>query len=522
MQKEKIAVIDLGTNTFHMLIAEVGDRDDFVIRGKFKEEVHLGQGGLESGLILPDAFERGIQALKGFRKLIESGGITQVFAFATSAIRSATNGKAFVAAAREAAGIEVQVINGNTEAALIHEGVKNGVQLPAQTPSLLVDMGGGSVEFIVSQDRQPLLLRSLNLGGERLLSRIGFSGTLSIEQIATLKQCFDEELSGLIQELKEFDLSLLVGSSGTFENLAAMVAHRRGDYLSAENLNGYLFHISHFREIALRLLRSTPEERLAIPGMDPQKAHISVPGAALILYLTDRLAIESFMVSTSALKEGILFRYLREKRQRVNRFIGPTEQNLRARAVQQLAEKYQYNQSHALKVSELSSQLFEQLAPLHHLGPAEQEMLQYAAVLHDIGHFIQPSGHHKHGQYIIMNSNPYGFSTNELVLLANLVRYHRKSLPSREHYHFTILPDREKEVIFWLSGILRIADGLDRGHRNVVDQVRVHWNETHLYIQAEARDEASKEIAYAESEKAQLEAISGLSVMISQTEKGEA
>ncbi len=516
MQRDRIAVIDLGTNTFHLLIAEVGNKDEFVVKGKFKEEVNLGEGGLESGVLTQAAFERGIEVLKGFRKLIEGAGVTQVQAFATSAIRSASNGDEFVQQAREEAGIDIRVINGNMEAAYIHEGVKNGVQLPENEAVLLVDIGGGSVEFIVSQDGQPMLLRSLNIGGARILARLHPEDPFSEGNRRELHQIFREELKELIAELKEFDLKLLVGSSGTFEALAELIAHRRGDFLSADNLNGYHFDHTHAQEMGEILLRSTREERREMDGMDAGRVDLVVVGVVLIQILLDELSVKDLMVSTSALKEGILFRYLKDKRHRVARFIGLTEQNLRARSVKQLAEKYHYDQTHSLKVSELAGQMFEQLQGLHGLGRPELEMLQYAAVLHDIGHYIHPSGHHKHGQYLIMNTNPYGFSTNELVLLANVVRYHRKSLPSREHYHYVILPDREKGVIHWLAGILRIADNLDRGHRNMVEEVIVHYSDTEITLEVSARDDVSKEIDYANEEKTLLEITAEMPVRVMQ------
>ena len=511
---ERIAIIDLGTNTFHLLLAQVGEGDRFTILGRHKEPVKLGEGGINARQIAPPAFARGIEALQRFRKLIDSAGVSQVLAKATSAIRSADNGQAFVAAAKAEAGIDIEVINGNTEASYIHEGVKNGVQLPRGEEVLLIDIGGGSVEFAVSRDRQPLLLRSLKIGAARLLEWLQPHDPIREAELTRLQGYFETELAHLIDELQEFDLRLLVGSSGTFETLAAIIAHQRGDHLSANSLNGYRFEPKHFHKAFAQICANNRKKRLAMKGMDPVRADMIVMGGALIDFFMQRLPVGEVMVSENALKEGILFRYLKDRRHRMRRLIGPTDQDLRARAVKELAEKYQYDRAHSLKVSELADLLFKQLKPLHQFGALENELLRYAAVLHDIGRFIHSSGHHKHGLYLIINSQPYGFSTNELVLLANLVRYHRKSLPKREHYHYSILPPQEQHRVMWLGGMLRIADNLDHGHRGLVQDLRVQWDQGTLHVGALASEDVGMEIEHAQQLRGMLEEASGLEVMV--------
>ncbi|MEM9983830.1 MAG: Ppx/GppA phosphatase family protein [Bacteroidota bacterium] len=506
VNNKTVAIIDLGTNTFHLLLAEINEQESFSILGKFKEAVKLGENGINQQNIADSAFQRGIDALKQFRKIIDSNGILTVFAFATSAIRSAKNGNQFVEVAKREAGIDIQVINGNTEASFIHEGVKNGVRLPGAEDVLLVDIGGGSVEFVVSRDRQALLLRSLKIGAARLLDYLQPHDPIKNREIKALKAYLAQQMGDLIQELKEFDLRLMVGSSGTFETIAAIIAHEQGDRLSASNINGYQFDPSHFAKVNKAILKANRKKRLDMKGMDPVRADMIVMGVILIDYLLEQLAIQEIMVSESALKEGILFRHMKDRRQRFARLIGPTDQDLRAKSVKELAERYQYDRQHALKVSEMADSLFLQLQPWHHLGPAEQELLRYAAVLHDIGRFVHPSGHHKHGQYLIMNSSPFGFSTNELVLIANLVRYHRKSLPKRDHYHYSILPKSEQKKVMWLGGILRIADHLDRGHRDLVEEISVEARkEGQILLRILSPQDVSLEIGHANEQKEMLE-----------------
>lgn len=507
MTIEQVGIIDLGTNTFHLIIAQIDEREHYVIKGKYKEPVQLGEGGINSGKITGEAFKRGIRALKTFRTILTTSGITKVFAFATSAIRSASNGAEFIKTAKEEAEIDIKVINGNEEASLIFEGIKNGVQIPFEERVLLVDIGGGSVEFIVAHEGRAELLRSLNIGGARLLARIEPSNPMKPKEIAATYKLLEKEMASLIKELKEFDLTMLIGSSGTSETLGSLVASRKKDKISATNINGYRFTRSEFEQVYAVLLNTEKAERMKMDGMEPLRADMIVLGACLINYVLRELGIERIMISSFALKEGILHRYIREKKNRLAQFMGHSEQNLRARAVQNLALKFKYEQDHALKVSELATQLFDGLQSLHNLDKPERELLQYACMLHDIGKFIHVSGHHKHGQYIIANSNLSGFNTTELLLISNIVRYHRRSHPKVEHLSFSPLSDLDKNIVRFLAGVLRIADNLDRGHREFVTHLEIHIYTEKIVIEVHATHEVEMEVKFASDNSSLLEAV---------------
>lgn len=503
---ETLAIIDLGTNTFHLLLAEIDEREDFKIQEKFKEPVEFGEHGLDSGQISPQAYERGLQAIRRLHQIIASRQVAEVRAFATSAIRSASNGKEFIARVKEETGMEIKVINGNEEASLIFEGVRNGIQLPPDSDVLVLDIGGGSVEFIVTRDGKPMLLRSLDIGAARLLGRFQPSDPMKPADLRGIREYLYQTMSGLLGELKEFDIRLLVGASGTYETLSAMIAHRKKDYLSSENLNSYRYSAREFRELHKVLLHSTIEERLVIPGMDPLRAEMICMGSLLIEILLEEIGVKEMMVSTYALKEGILFRYIEDQKERVHRLMGNSARNLRAKAVRNLCEKYQYKKTHVLKVSELAQSIYDQLQPLHPFGKLERELLRYAAMLHDIGQFVNRSGHHKHGQYLVMNSSLSGFSHDEVIILGNIVRYHRKGLPTRDHFHFKVLEQRQRLMVRVLAGILRIADQLDRGHRNMVDGVKVAIEGNQVRILLQSADDLTHEI---ENAGAEVELLSG-------------
>jgi len=222
------------------------------------------------------------------------------------------------------------------------------------------------------------------------------------------------------------------------------------------------------------------------------------------------------MTSSFALKEGILNRYIREKKNRLAQFMGHSEQNLRTRATQNLAIKFRYEQDHALKVSELATQIFDGLQSIHNMERSDKEMLQYACILHDIGKFIHVSGHHKHGQYIIANSNLSGFNQTELLFISNIVRYHRRSHPKLEHDSFQPLSEFDQSKVRFLAGILRIADNLDRGHREFVNHVVVNLYSEKIIIEVHSVNDVEMEIKFASDNAGLLEAMSERKIEIVQ------
>lgn len=490
---ETIAVIDLGTNTFHLLIVELNERNEFIIREKFREPVRLGEGGINSGEIAPKAYARGIQAIINLKKLIDSRKADKVFAFATSAIRGAANAQAFIQEAKEKTGIEIRVINGNEEAALIFQGVRNAVQLPPGEAVLMVDIGGGSVEFIVSRDNQVRLLRSLNLGAARMLEKIKPSDPITPDEIEACRQFILNEARGLIQELREFNISLMVGSSGTFDTLATMIAYQSKDIHSIEHMNGYRFDPVQFEAIYKKLISLNKTERSVLPGMDASRVDLIVLGSVLVELLIRELGLRTIALSSYALKEGILYDYI-EVRKYEALVPGSGDRNLRERSVRNLGSRFQYDEAHGDQTAMLALSLFDQMENLLGYGEDERELLRYAAMLHDIGHFLNRSGHHKHGQYLVLNSGMPGFSTDELLVISNVVRYHRKSPPTRDHLHFAVLHPGHKTLVRQLSGILRIADNLDRGHRHLIDRLEVDIRTNQIQVQVNSKESVNIEI----------------------------
>jgi exopolyphosphatase / guanosine-5'-triphosphate,3'-diphosphate pyrophosphatase len=303
---KRLALIDMGTNTFHLLITEVdaqGNRTDFV---KTKLPVRLGQGGISKGAIAPEAYERALKTLRDFRKQIDEYGVETVRAMATSMVRNASNGDDFVKDIFKETDIQVEIIDGDREAELIYFGVRSAGVLDEQT-SLIMDIGGGSVEFIICNDQEIFWKQSFEVGAQRLMDRFFTADPIPDEQVAAEKNFLSEQLQPLTDAVTKYKPIRLVGASGTFDTLCDIDALSRGD--NSRQLSqpaASALEIADYYKIHQELLHKTHDERLAIPGMLEMRVDMIVLASILVDFVLDTYNLEEIRVSAYALKEGVL------------------------------------------------------------------------------------------------------------------------------------------------------------------------------------------------------------------------
>jgi exopolyphosphatase/guanosine-5'-triphosphate,3'-diphosphate pyrophosphatase len=305
----RIAIIDLGTNTFNLLIAEVFPDNTYKTLYKNKIASKLGEGGINQGIILPVPFQRGIDALKDHQETIRQYKTDQVYAFATSAIRSASNGLEFVHEAKKETGIDINIITGNREAELIYYGVRTAVQMD-NSYSLIMDIGGGSTEFIFADKEKVIWQHSFQLGAARLMERFKPSDPITSAQIKDLKAYLNTELQPLFEAVSAHPVSELIGSSGSFDSLAEMIAYR---YHSIDVLRGkteFTFNLHESNAIYRQLLRSTRAERLNMKGLIELRVDMIVVSAIFVHLILTKLKISQMRLSTYSLKEGALWELL--------------------------------------------------------------------------------------------------------------------------------------------------------------------------------------------------------------------
>jgi len=302
--KHRVAVMDLGTNTFHLLIAE-GDAESQHILYKITNPVKLGEGGINKGVIQSAPFERGITAMKQFNQELLKYNVTEVKAIATSALRSAANGVDFINQVRATTGIDIETINGDQEAEYIYRGVKASHCLSDQT-SLIVDIGGGSVEFIVANNKCILWKRSFEIGAARLMDQFHQIDPIPSQSVDDLYNYLEEKLSALFTALDQYSVAELIGSSGAFETFAELTETANGNPFDINTVKNYTFNVDDFYEITDSLIKSSHMQRAANQSIAPVRVDMIVVSSLLTRFILKRSNIEAVVMTTYSLKEGVL------------------------------------------------------------------------------------------------------------------------------------------------------------------------------------------------------------------------
>ena len=465
----KLAVVDIGTNSIHMILAEIGRDFSFKVLDRFKDMVRLGDGTFNNHSLSDEAMERGIEALKNLTTLARNKDCERIVATATSAVREAKNGGEFLQLIEGQTGLNVQVITGKEEARLIYVGVRNSMEL-SEEPSLIADVGGGSVEVIACDRKQMFFGRSLKLGTIRLKDQYLKQDPPTKNMIQELEKTLNMGLETGLKSSRDLKFSHVVATSGTAGNLTEILYLRRTGK-PVPQLNLATIELDEIRSLEEELAHSDTKTRLAIPGLDPKRVDTLLPGVMFFRCLLEQAGQKTLVISDKALREGLIYDFISRHREGLK--AEKEIPNTRRRNIMLFGRRCHYVESHAVHVSKLALRLFDELKELHGLGEHEREWLEYAALLHDVGYLIRRKQHHKHGYYLIKHGDLSGLTVEEVNIVANVVRYHRRTAPKKKHKVFNALSSSEKNVIQILSAILRIADGLDRSQFSVVRKIDV-------------------------------------------------
>ena len=298
----KIAIIDMGTNTFHLLIAEADERGYHII-SRERLAVKIGMGGINQGIITEEGMHRALLAMQSFKNTMELSGITKVFAFGTSALRNARNSDDVVKKIKALTDIDVSIISGDKEAEYIYMGVKAALHMEHEK-SLIIDIGGGSVEFIIGDNDHIFWKQSLEIGAQRLLEQFHKSDPITPDEIKALDVYFEKALVPVFDAVKIYQPEILIGSSGTFDTLSDIFCITHDIHKSPEEIETPL-SIPGFYEIYRELIQKNRAERMNMPGMIEMRVDMIVEASCLIRYLLEHHAFKRIRVSTYSLKEGV-------------------------------------------------------------------------------------------------------------------------------------------------------------------------------------------------------------------------
>ncbi len=465
----KLGVLDIGTNSIHMVLAEVEPDGSYKILDRYKDMTRLGDGTFKTKRLSEAAMARGLEVIRTQTTLARNKGYDRIDAVATSAVREAKNGGDFLEEVARQTGLTIRVVTGHEEARLIYLGVRHSMDLSGD-PALIVDVGGGSVELILGHDRAMLQGLSLKLGAIRLKDLFLRRDPPSKSMTRSLREYVEVALRPAVRRLKIKRLGRLVGTSGMIANLAEILhLHRTGRPLPQANMA--TIDYAELRGLEKQLFAKDFAARIAIPGLDPKRADTLLPASAVLRTLMELIGQETLTVSDHALREGLIYDFIMRHQEGLR-----TEQeipNLRRRNIMALGRRCHFAETHAQHVAMLALRLFDATKPWHGLGEREREWLEYATLLHDIGYMINTRQHHKHAYYLIANSELHGFTPDEVDVIANIARYHRRSLPQAKHQPWKALSASQRKTVERLSALLRIADGLDRSHFSVVRNLQV-------------------------------------------------
>lgn len=463
---QTFAAIDIGSNSCRLKIAQVAQHRLRMVH-EDREVTRLGASVFEAGLVSPDAMAATLRALKRFYKAVQMYGADQVRAVATSAMRDARNGRAFLAWVKDETGWDVEIISGLEEGRLIHRGVMSHEPGTASR-CLLIDVGGGSCEISLSAQKRIVQTVSLPLGAVRLTEEFLKADPPAKGEISRMKKFVARELRKASRRVSPGRVRLVIATSGT---AAALSTASQAMHKVRPGKHGYVTPAADVHKLASKLKKMKNEARSAIPGIGPRRSEIIVAGAHVFAEILEHFRLPGIRYSELGLRDGILAQMLAESDSRTSAH--QLYERDRWEAVLEICRRYGVDLKQAEPVRAHAAQLFRDLATIHQLPPEYKTWLESAAMLRDIGKFMNYQGHHRHAQYIIANSELFGFTATQRVLTSAIARYIGKSRPEPEGRTMRQVPLEEQERVRRAVVLLRLAVALNQDRASDVLRVSV-------------------------------------------------
>ncbi len=459
-----LAAIDVGSNALRLVIGTVNQTQHIETSENLREPVRLGQDVFTTGTITEETLERATDAFRRFRDVIDRHGARWTKAVGTSALREAMNSEIFLDRIQQTAGIEIEVLGGEEEARFIHLAVMERVNLKNRL-ALLVDIGGGSTEITLASGGSLLSTESYRMGTVRLLQLQG-QGTYSEKELTQLIQEYvDATQRRIRREIGSRTIDLCVGTGGNIDTLADLrrdiLGKERGTTLAAEELAAIL-----------RKLKSLSyEDRVQQLRLRPDRADVIIPAAIIIQKIMHLAGATELITPGVGLKDGLLIDMVQD-------LYGDPRALRREQVIAsalEIGRKYLFDEAHASTVARWAVQLFDQTRGLHNLSLEYRLLLEVAALLHDTGTFVSAADHHKHSQYLILSTPVIGLTAAQMAIVANVARYHRKSLPKPQHEAYRLLSSKDRVIVSKLAALIRLADALDNEHASKVTHFEVEF-----------------------------------------------
>lgn len=501
MKTKTIAAIDIGSNSLKLVVVKAAASDSFTVILQERERVRLGQETLRTHRLSNEAINLSADVIGKFRSIAESREADEIIAVATASVREAENAHDFVGEIERRAGVRVEILSSLEEARLI--GVAASQSVCADECSLLnIDIGGGSTELSLMKLGEPHKLFSMKLGAVGLTEKFIFSDPPKSSEIKKMRDEIARALEKPRLKLNGETWEFSTGSSGTIMNFALIL---NSPIESTEKPLIQLKKLAAFNE---KMAKMNVAERAQLPGVSPQRAEVIAAGGQILENVMRGLKIETLQPCAFALREGVIIDYLRRVEAESLPPVPDVEDN-RLRGVFAIGRRFGYEENHALHTAFLAERIFDEIAPVYKLERHWRTLLSAAALLHDVGYHISHESHHKHSFYLIKNSEMTGFSEVEKLIIANIARYHRGSPPKEKHADFMNLSEKDREIVWKLGAIVRLAEALDRTYETEVKDVKIKYEKKFILFKLVGEKNYEAELQSVELKKDMFETAFG-------------
>ena len=480
----RVAAIDIGTNSTHLLVASVDTTlRTFSIEQAEKSTTRLGERDPETGELTAAAMQRSYDTLRRFRDLANSHQVEQIVTAATSAVREAPNGRDFLQKIQDGLGLEVDLVSGPEEARLIYLGVLSGMSF-GDRPHLLLDIGGGSTELILADGRDARALTSTRVGAVRLQRDFVKDDPIPPQRRSFLQAFIQGSLEPAVDKvhrrIKPGEIPVLVATSGTAMAIGALAASE--DDRPPLKLHGYRVSRQRLDRVVDKLVTMTPDQRRDLSPINDRRAEIIVPGALILQTTMQMLGVDELVLSERALREGLIVDWMLRHGLLEDRF--SFQSSIRQRTVIHQVQRFAVNQHRAERVATHALTLYDSTRGVMHQDDGQgRELLWAAAMLHACGQHINLSAYHKHSWYLIRHGELLGYSEAEHLMVAAIARYHRRSLPKKRHDSWQALVTREnRRLVSDMALMLRLAAALDRRPEPVVKSLQIEISPGALHL----------------------------------------
>lgn len=501
----RLAAIDIGSNSIKLIVVEASAGDSFAVLAREKEVVRLGHDTLREGFLSTEAVERAADTIKRFRSIAEARGAETTLAIATASVREARNAAEFIEEVERRAGLRVEVLSGIEEARLIGLAASAGCSPTPGSPLVNIDIGGGSTEMSLMREGLSQQLFSVKLGAVGLTETFLANDPPKAREVRALRSEIRAALERPAREMRGARWRHATGTSGTIISIGEALhlraqAREAGREAQGVQPAGMEITFGNLVRLNEKLATMPVAERRGVSGISPQRAEIVIAGGQILEGVMDALGINMLRTCDYALREGVVIDRLRML-EAESRPPTPDISDPRLFGVLAVGRRFGYEEAHAIQVARLAEKIFDALVPDSGLSRHHRTLLSAAALLHDAGYHIAHEEHHKHGLYLIKNSELTGFSEAERSVIANVARYHRGAPPRDRHSDYAALNEQDRQTVCRLAAVLRLADALDRSHDSRVRDLQFTRGDEGLRLRLTSSLDCEREITAAEGRR---------------------